>query len=95
MLPVQNGIPQGSPISPILATFYSTELLEKFSIDPIPTTPTTPSQPSPMNIIMYVDDGKIYVSSNSLHTNIIILQLTYLEVETWLCSAGLAPDLTK
>lgn len=44
---------------------------------------------------MYVDDGKIYVSSKSLYTNVILLQLAYKEVETWLLSAGLAPDLTK
>lgn len=97
MKPVDNGIPQGSPVSPILAAFYSAELLEKFAI----TTPepllrdTTPSHPSPTNIIMYVDDGKIYTSSTSLHTNVIILQHAYKEVEAWLKSAGLAPDLAK
>ena len=96
MKPVQNGIPQGSPVSPILAAFYSAELLEKFATPHSPPTrDNTPSQPSPTNIIMYVDDGKIYVSSNSLYTNVIILQLAYKEVESWLISAGLAPDLTK
>ena len=75
MLPVQNGIPQGSPVSPILASFYSLELLEKFAITPTPNPgiTTTPSPPSPTNIIMYVDDGKIYISSNSLYPNITIL----------------------
>jgi retron-type reverse transcriptase len=29
--PVQNGIPQGSPVSPILAAFYSAELIELFA----------------------------------------------------------------
>ena len=38
MKPVQNGIPQGLPMSPILASFYSSELLEKLTIPP-------PSQP--------------------------------------------------
>ena len=96
MKPVQNGIPQGSPVSPILAAFYSAELLEKFATPHIPPTrDNTPLQPPPTNIIMYVDDGKIYVSSNSLYTNVIILQLAYKEVESWLISAGLAPDLTK
>ena len=96
MQPVENGIPQGSPASPILAAFYSAELLEKFAIasNPSPTC-TTPSQPSPINILMYVDDGKIYVSSMSLHTNVILLKLAYKEVEDWLLSAGLAPDLAK
>ena len=97
MQPFQNGIPQGSPVSPILAAFYSAELLEKFAPQNFPFNrlDTTPSQPSPINIIMYVDDGKLYVSSNSLHTNIILLQLAYKEVETWLKNAGLAPDLAK
>ena len=94
--PVDNGIPQGSPVSPVLAAYYSAELLEKFAIPTIlPSRDLTPSHPSPVNIIMYVDDGKIYVSSTSLQTNVIILQLAYKEVEAWLRSAGLAPDLTK
>ena len=93
---VDNGIPQGSPVSPVLASLYSSELLEKFSIPPEPPLRNlTPSQPSPVNIIMYVDDGKIYVSSTSLHTNIILLQLAYKEVEIWLLKAGLAPDLSE
>ena len=35
---------------------------------------------------MYVDDGKLYVSSNSLpvETNVTLLKLAYKEVETWL-----------
>jgi hypothetical protein len=70
MKPVDNGIPQGSPVSPILAAFYSSELLEKFTIPPEPPIcDFTPSQPSPVNIIMYVDDGKIYVSSTSLSSS--------------------------
>ena len=99
MEPVQNGIPQGSPVSPILAAFYSAELLEKFAIPPLGPNPPpkdrTPSKPTPINIIMYVDDGKIYVSSASLYTNVILLSLAYEEVATWLTNAGLAPDLAK
>ena len=98
MLPVQNGIPQGSPVSPILAAFYSAELIELFTphaSHPTLDPPTCPSQPTPVNVIMYVDDGKIYVSSKSLETNVIILKLAYKEVEKWLISAGLAPDLSK
>jgi hypothetical protein len=97
MQPVHNGIPQGSPVSPILASFYSAELIENFNTieAPNPERNTIPSQPTQTNIIMYVDDGKIYVSSNSLETNTILLKLAYAEVETWLRSAGLASDLTK
>ena len=96
MQPVDNGIPQGSPVSPILAAFYSAELLEKFATPhEQPLRDFTPSHPSPVSIIMYVDDGKIYVSSTSLYTNTILLSSAYKEVEAWLKSAGLAPDLTK
>lgn len=99
MKPVHNGIPQGSPVSPILAAYYSAELLEKFAITPDGPNPAlherTPSKPSPINIIVYVDDGKIYVSSTSLHTNVILLRLAYKEVAEWLNNAGLAPDLNK
>ena len=96
MQPVDNGIPQGSPVSPVLAAYYSAELLERFAIpENPPPRDFTPSHPSPVNIIMYVDDGKIYVSSTSLQTNVILLQLAYKEVESWLKSAGLAPDLAK
>ena len=95
MKPVQNGIPQGSPISPILAAFYTAELLENFKPLPNPTSSYTPSLPTQINVLMYVEDGKIYVSSNSLETNVILVKLAYLEVEKWLTSAGLAADVAK
>jgi len=37
MRPVDNGIPQGSPTSPILAAFYTAELLELFTPLPHPS----------------------------------------------------------
>ena len=93
---VENGIPQGSPVSPILATFYSAELLEIF-------TPTErrgqrlplPDDPSETTLFMYVDDGKLFVSSKSLETNVKILQTAYKRTDSWLRSVGLAPDMDK
>ena len=96
MKPVQNGIPQGSPVSPILAAFYTAELIEKFRpADQHVNNRTTPSDPTQISLIMYIDDGKIYVSSQSLETNVILLKLAYTEVENWLISAGLAADTAK
>ena len=99
MKPVQNGIPQGSPVSPILAVFYTTELIEIFKPTTRPNTNQTdeysPSSPTQVNMIMYVDDGKIYVSSKSLETSVIIIKLAYKEVKKCLISAGLAADITK
>ena len=97
MLPVQNGIPQGSPVSPILASFYSAELIESFTptTHSLPNLAPLPAHPAPTNIIMYVDDGKLYTSSDSLENNVTFLKTTYKEVKTWLLKAGLAPDLTK
>ena len=94
---VENGIPQGSPVSPILAAFYMAKLLDDFNTRanrPITTTPV-PDNPTEPHLYMYVDDGKIFVSSESLDTNIQLLKSTYNKVEEWLLKAGLAPDHTK
>ncbi|PPR03941.1 hypothetical protein CVT26_001146 [Gymnopilus dilepis] len=96
MHPVQNGIPQGSPVSPILAAFYTAELLEIFTPPNNSQPPaTSPDSPTKINLLMYVDDGKLFVSSNSLETNTILLKNAYLEAEAWLRRAGLSPDFSK
>jgi hypothetical protein len=49
MKPIENGIPQGSPVSPILAAFYSAELLEQFTPPTLPSTfphPTRSPKPT-------------------------------------------------
>jgi len=95
---VDNGILQGSPISPILAAFYTSDLLEQFQ--PKPLNPTNQEFPSPdkamdVHLLMYVDDGKLYVSSKSLETNIAYLKGAYNKAEKWLKDAGLSQDHTK
>ena len=80
MQAVQNGIPQGSPTSPILSIIYATELLEIFEQAAWEHMEATTSgmcladDPSPTQLIMYIDDGTIYVSSKSLDMNTRILQ---------------------
>jgi len=95
---VKNGIPQGSPISPILASFYSAGLLDIFE------TPTNPikipenhtcNHSTHVFILMYVDDGKLTVSSQSLYTNNYILTKAYQLVDQWLHSAKLSPNKDK
>ncbi|KZT68049.1 hypothetical protein DAEQUDRAFT_738966 [Daedalea quercina L-15889] len=54
-----------------------------------------PDDPSSTQLIMYIDDGKIYVSSLSLDTNVHILKRAYDKVDAWLISVGLTPDLIK
>jgi hypothetical protein len=44
---------------------------------------------------MYVDNGKLYVSSKSLETNVAYLKGAYNKAEKWLKDAGLSPDHTK
>jgi len=98
MKPVKNNIPQGSPISSILTSFYSTGLLDIFE------TPTNPIEipenhaynyPTHVSILMYVDDRKLTISSQSLDTNNYILAKAYQLVDQWLHSARLLPDKDK
>ncbi|KAF7343444.1 putative RNA-directed DNA polymerase from transposon BS [Mycena venus] len=96
MKQVVNGIPQGSPISPILAAFYSAELLEMFEPKETPVNPM-PDQDKRTDIalIMYVDDGMIYVSSTSLDTNVLLLRRAYIRIRDALGRWGLSIDDDK
>jgi len=44
---------------------------------------------------MYVDDGKLTISSRSLETNVLYLKKAYCKVDDWLFQAGLSPDYAK
>jgi len=84
MKPVKNSIPQGSLISSILASLYSTGLLDIFE------TPTNPikilenhacNYPTHISILIYIDDGKLTISSHSLDINNYILAKAYQLVD--------------
>ncbi|CAK5263969.1 unnamed protein product [Mycena citricolor] len=90
---VENGIPQGSPVSPILAAFYSSFLLEMFP--PNQAAVPLPDEPTHVNLIMYADDGKIYVSSDALDTNVRLLLSAYKKIAEGLKKAGLSIDPAK
>jgi len=92
---VENGIPQGSPISPILTAFYTAELLEQFKHNTQANHNQNPDKATEVHLLMYVDNGKLYVSSRSLKTNVEKLKEAYNIAEKWLQGAGLSPDYTK
>ena len=67
--PVENGVPQGSPVSGILSAFYSTGLIE-FMQARRAARASEMRQQNPTSIaptlFLYVDDGRITVHSNDL-----------------------------
>jgi len=80
MKPVKNGIPQGSSISPILISFYLAGLLDIFetSTNPIEIPENhTCNYLIHISILMYIDDGKLTVSSHLLDTNNYVLVKVY------------------
>ena len=80
---VKNGIPQGSPVSSILASFYLVGLLEVFQNKAIFFTPKNLKANKLFNIeiLMYVNNSKLTVSSTSIATNNILLVKV---VDQWL-----------
>jgi len=46
--------------------------------------PPLPDDPTITTLFMYVDDGKLTVSSKSLETNVKILSSAYCRVNQWL-----------
>ncbi|GBE87945.1 hypothetical protein SCP_1201710 [Sparassis crispa] len=99
----EKGIPLqlGSPVSPILSILYAAEILEIFEQKAIVDTQAKasglklPDKPTAVHLVMFVDDGKLYVSSDSFLTNTRILGIAYTEVANWLEGIGLAPDMVK
>lgn len=66
--PIQTGIPQGSPVSPILYLFYNTDLIEACRIDET-------------EAIEYIDDVLILAVSPTAPRNYKILKTIYQEVK--------------
>jgi len=81
--PVKNRIPQGSLVLSILASFYSADLLEVFQDKVIFSTPKNleADKPSDIGILIYIDNGKLTVSSISIATNNIFLAKAYKAVD--------------
>ena len=81
---VKNGILQESPISSILIFFYSAGLLDIFetltNFIKIPENHAC-NHLTHVFILIYVDDGKLTVSSHSLDTNNYVLTKAYQLVD--------------
>ncbi|KAF5387743.1 hypothetical protein D9615_000294 [Tricholomella constricta] len=97
MQPVANGIPQGSPVSPILSVIYTAELQELMESRKIPPPrpggprpPRIPDNPTDPTLNMYIDDGNLRISSDMLDTNVKILQSNFIVVNEWLENNGLS-----
>ncbi|KAI3619548.1 reverse transcriptase [Moniliophthora roreri] len=82
MKPVKNGIPQGLPVSPILASFYLAKLLNILKKESV--SPPTGCKANVLTMFMYVDDSKIFIASTSIHFNCQVLEWAYYGVESWL-----------
>ena len=83
---VKNKIPQGSPVSPILVSFYLAGLLEVFQdANALPILEhLKATKPTNTGILMYVDDGKLTVSLTSIALNITLLAEAYKIIDQWL-----------
>jgi ribonuclease HI len=66
------GIPQGSPLSPILYLFYNADLLDNCEDSDLRTSP-----------IGYIDDVNIITYSDSTETNCRNLQAVYARCQDW------------
>jgi retron-type reverse transcriptase len=94
---VLNGLPQGSPISGLASSLYTVELLQimhKIAKKEHKANRTI-DKITPMTMVMYIDDGNIWVSSLSLSANTHILQAAYKTVRNWLTKNGLSIDIKK
>ena len=95
--PVKNGIPQGLPVSPILASFYSAGLLEVFQdVNALPIPKHLKAMKlTNTGILIYVNDGKLTVSLMSIASNITLLAEVYKIVDQWLWKVDLTLDQDK
>ena len=94
---VTTGIPQGSPVSPVLAAIFSRTLDIRIA-EAAPLLRQMQQQADQAlegRLIMYVDDGKLYVSSRSMSSNTWHLRALYKVAREWARAEGLELDDAK
>jgi hypothetical protein len=89
---VSNGTPQGSPVSPVLSSYYTSDLLDIFD-DGSVHFPDVAEQP--VQLSLYVDDGQLCAVSPSCSTNASLLENAYGLVHMWMFDNGLQLDKEK
>ena len=89
-LPIDTGIPQGSPCSPILSVAYSAPILQQLARDPVFTNISLPVVPR-----SYIDDFSFLAISHSAETNVISLDKTLSRAVELLADAGMHIDPGK
>jgi len=96
--PVENGIPQGSPISPALSILYASPVYEEFqarlATRYIRQAPSA-TRLTPTTLVGYIDDVNIYTSSTSLIQNVAALRADFIAILRILHGLGLSIDFIK
>ena len=100
---VRTGCPQGSPVSGVLANYYSAPLLEMFVQENEQNqnelaqnlNNTGRHSETPITAGLFVDDGSLYTASNDPTANAEKPQDAFSEVITWAVRNGLKINMNK
>ena len=91
--PQNVGVPQGSPVSPVLACIYSSIALETFNKNPI--FYESNSQDLPVSLRAYVDDHGLHAISHDLETNVYLLKKALETLVETFTATGMSIDPDK
>ena len=87
------GVPQGSPVSPVLVCIYSSTVLEEPNLNPI--FYQSDSQLLPVGPRAYVDDFRFLAISDDLETNTLLLHKSLNKAVNTLTRIGMSIDPDK
>jgi len=91
--PQNVGVPQGSPVSPVLACIYSSAALETINKNPI--FYESDKGDLPVSIRAYVDDHGLHAISNDLETNVQLLKIALESLVGTFTAIGMSIDPDK